>query len=94
LKTVDPRTQVTNLRLFVGVIFALLGFLTGVLVGLVIIKKSWISIGVATVLFAISLLIRSEWKSWKDWLRPYAILGSFLLGFSISIAIFAVTREA
>jgi len=93
LKTFDPRPRVSNLRLFVGIIFALLGFLTGVLVGMIIVKKSFIAIGVGTILFATSLLVRSEWREWKDWMRPYMALGSFLLGFAVSIAIFAVTRE-
>ena len=93
MKTFDPRPRVSNLRLFVGIVFALLGFLTGVLVGMIIVKKSFIAIGVGTILFATSLLVRSEWKEWKDCMRPYMALGSFLLGFAVSIAMFAVTRE-
>jgi len=98
LKTFDPhdllKTKVTNLRLFVGIIFLLLGFLSGTLVGFALLKRrTLVSIAVATLLTGYGYIIRSEWKNWREWVSLYPILGSFLVGLSIALAIFAVTRE-
>ena len=94
MKTFNPRPQITNLRLFVGVIFGLFGFLTGTLLGLTLLKKqAFISIIVGIVLFGLGLLVRSEWKQWKEWMKPFTTLGCFMVGFAVGIGIFAVTRD-
>ena len=70
-----------------------MGVLAGTLVGLLILRKSWISIGVGLIMGGGATLIKMTWHEWKDAIGPYLVFGSFMTGFALSITFFALTRE-
>ena len=87
--------SLSNYRLFIGVIFALLGLLAGTFTAFIILRKTPIAIGIGFLIGGVSYLLKIEWQywAWKEAATPYLLLGPFLAGFGIAITTFALTRE-
>ena len=87
--------SLSQYRLFIGVIFALLGLLAGTFTAFLILRKTPIAIGIGFLIGGVSYLLKIEWQywAWKEAATPYLLIGPFLAGFGIAITTFALTRE-